>query len=188
MRSHKAVRRYGGKAVSCSSLILLASVVAGCAGINAPRGSVPMAAVAPQDPFGGWAAVWTDKSYTPTFEGELIALGPDSVFVLSGDSLVVRAMSGVRRVRVVGYDPKAADLMNWTLVGTLSTVSHGLISVLSAPVWLLVGSTTTNGAAHASELNAPGHSHSWDDLRAYARFPQGIPAGLDRAGIRGRRK
>ncbi|MEO8294184.1 MAG: hypothetical protein ABI613_01635 [Gemmatimonadota bacterium] len=165
---------------------LLAIAVAGCAGINAPRGSVPMAQVAAQDPFGGWAAVWTDKSYRPTFEGELIAVGPDSVFVLSGDTLVARPMSGVRRVRVVGYNPKAADLMNWTLVGTLSTASHGLIAFLSAPVWLLVGSITTSSAAYASELNAPGHNHSWDDLRAYSRFPQGIPVGIDRANLRGR--
>ena len=169
-----------------ASMVMVALAATGCAGINAPRGSVPPAAEAPRDPFGGWAGVWEGKGYGPTFEGELIAIGPDSVFVLVGDSLVARHLAGVRRVRVVGYDPKAGDLMNWTLGGTLSTVSHGFISIISAPVWLLVGSGITRGAARASEFNAPEYRRTWDDLKPYARFPQGMPPGVDRSTLRKR--
>lgn len=145
-----------------------------------------MVAVAPQEPFGGWAAVWEGKGYSPDFEGELIAIGPDSVFVFSGDSLVIRSLAAVKRVRVVGYDPKAGDLMEWTAVGTLSTASHGLIAIISAPLWFLIGSSITSSAAHASELNAPGYHRTWDDLRPYARFPQGLPPGIDRSSLRSR--
>ena len=167
-------------------LALVSIAATGCAGINAPRGSVPPVAVAPQDAFGGWAAVWVDKSYRPAFEGELIAISADSVFVLVSDSLVARSLKGVRRVRVVGYDPKAVDLMNWTLAGTLSTASHGIVAILSAPVWLLVGSAVTSSAARSSEINVPGYYRTWDDLRPYARFPQGLPPGLDRTTLRKR--
>ncbi|MEP7326643.1 MAG: hypothetical protein ABI836_11885 [Gemmatimonadota bacterium] len=182
MRSRKAVGRHG-----YAPLIALTAILAtGCAGINAPSGSVPPVALAPQDPFGGWAAVWADKPYSPKFEGELIAIGPDSVFVLVGDSLVGRSLSGVRRIRVVGYNPKAGDLMTWTAGGMFSTLSHGLVAFISAPAWLLAGGAITSSAAHASEINVPGYHKTWDDLRPYARFPQGIPAGLDRTSIRAR--
>jgi hypothetical protein len=169
-----------------SWLAVVAIAASGCAGIQAPRGSVPMVAVAPQDPFGGWAAVWEGKGYSPDFQGELIAVGPDSVFVLAGDSLVARSIRSVRRVRVVGYDPKAADLMTWTFLGTVSTASHGIVAVLSAPLWLLIGSTITSGAAHASEINVPSQHRTWEDLRPYARFPEGLPPGIDRSSLRPR--
>jgi hypothetical protein len=167
-------------------MVLVAIAVTGCAGIQAPRGSVPPVAVAPQDGFGGWAGVWEGKGYSPDLEGELIAVSADSVFVLVGDSLVARSLKAVRRVRVVGYDPKAGDLMNWTLAGTLSTASHGIVAILSAPAWLLVGSAVTSSAAHASEINVPGYHRTWDDLKPFARFPQGIPPGLDRSALRRR--
>ena len=185
MPNHK---RGGGAAGhrGSSYLVLLLVGIAGCAGIAAPRGTVPMVDVAPQGAFGGWASVWEGRGYSPDFEGELIAVSADSVFVLVGDSLVARSLNGVRRVRIVGYDPKAGDLMNWTLAGTLSTASHGIVAILSAPAWLLVGSAVTSSAAHASEINVPGYHRTWDDLKPYARFPQGLPAGLDRTTLRKR--
>lgn len=169
-----------------SWLALIAIAASGCAGINAPSGSVPPVALAPQDPFGGWAGVWADKDYRPTFQGELIAIGPDSVFVLVGDSLVARSLAGIRRVRVVGYDPKAGDLQSWTLVGTVSTLSHGVVLIISAPAWLLLGSVITSTSAHSSEINVPAPHRTWDDLKPYARFPQGMPADVDRGALRPR--
>lgn len=169
-----------------SSLHFAALLLAGCAGINAPKGAVPMVAVAPQDGFGGWASIYEGQSYQPAFQGELIAVDSDSVFVLAGDSLVVRALSAVSRIRLVGYDPKAGDLRDWTFAGTVSTVSHGVVAIISAPVWMLIGGSITNAGARSSEINVPGRGRSWDSVKPYARFPQGLPADFDRSSIRPR--
>jgi hypothetical protein len=161
-------------------------VLSGCAGINAPRGAVPVVDSAPQDAFGGWAGVWETKDYAPTLEGELIALSADSVYLLKGSTLEIRALAGIRRVRVVGYNPRAGDLQTWTLTGALSTLSHGGWSVISMPLWLLTGLGATRGAARVSEINFPTKLQTWENAVPFARFPQGMPAGLDRSSLRRR--
>lgn len=178
----RAERRYGGTWV----VVLSAVLITGCAGINAPRGAVPVVDSAPQDAFGGWAGVWETKDYAPTFEGELIALSADSIYVLKENTLEVRSIANVRRVRVVGYDPRAGDLQTWTLSGALSTLSHGGWAILSMPLWLATGLSTTRGAARASEINFPSRQQTWKDAVPFARFPQGLPANLDRNQLTGR--
>lgn len=179
----RAAGRQGGTLLG---VIVSSLLVSACAGINAPRGVVPVVDSAPHEAFGGWAAVWETRDYAPTIEGELIALSADSIYLLRDSTLEVRGLAGIRRVRVVGYNPRAGDLQTWTLTGALSTLSHGGWSVISMPLWLLTGLGATRGAARVSEINFPTRQQTWKDAVRFTRFPQGMPADLDRHQLRGR--
>ena len=69
----------------------------------------------------------------------------------------------------------------WTLLGTLSTGSHGFFLILSAPVWILTGTVAAVNQSRQPVLTYP--RQGWAGWRAYARFPQGLPPGLARAAL-----
>ena len=73
----------------------------------------------------------------------------------------------------------------WTVAGTLSTASHGVALLLSAPAWIIGGSVATTKVSHAPLITYP--SRPWSDLARYARFPQGLPIGLDPATLQRKR-
>ena len=49
----------------------------------------------------------------------------------------------------------------------------------TVPIWILIGSISTASATRQPEINYPGSN--WESLTLYARFPQGIPPGLERS-------
>jgi hypothetical protein len=124
--------------------------------------------------------VW-DSAGTQT-DGELIAVNRDSVYVLTTGGLAVIPVRGVAKLNVTGYDAQAAALALWGLAGTLATISHGILLIFSAPVWIITSSIAA--AAHSREPREIYPEVALNALRIYARFPQGIPAGLDRRQLR----
>jgi hypothetical protein len=108
--------------------------------------------------------------------GELIAIGPSEVWILSGDELIQTPLQFVSELEVYPYEISTAGIAGWGVLGTLSTISHGFWLVFSAPVWILT--STITGVAHsrtARERYIPGN---WQALAKWARFPQGLPYGL----------
>jgi hypothetical protein len=121
----------------------------------------------------------TDKQF---LEGELIAL--DST------SLLIRQDADKGCVQV-----PIAEVKNFTLryarpkkywwsvpVYTLVTLSHGAYLIYSAPANAIV----TNTVAITGE-NAYQYSHkqlTYDQLRMFARFPQGLPPGIKPEAIK----
>jgi hypothetical protein len=85
---------------------------------------------------------------------------------------------------LTGYDSKASGLAAWSVLGTLSTASHGVGLVLTAPIWVIAGVASTAKQTRAGHLVYPRRTAS--AFGAYARFPQGLPAGIDRAALTGR--
>ena len=49
---------------------------------------------------------------------------------------------------------------------------------------MLVGSSSTGVLSHQGRILKP--NASWADMRLFARFPQGLPPGLDRAALQPR--
>lgn len=132
---------------------------------------------------GGWVMITTgaeEPAPTGRIEGELLAAGEDSVFVLTSDGLLQGV--GVREIRdaeVWGYKPDHSALGIWTFVGTLSTLSHGVAFVLSAPVWLLAGISATASRSREPRIRYPTRPIS--EFSMYARYPQGMPPGFPRS-------
>jgi hypothetical protein len=161
-------------------ILFMAGLLAGgCASSTAPNGWLPSAIDAGTRVRGGWATVSTGRDERrPAAEGELIAVEPDTLFVLSGGTLVGVPRAAILRATVTGYYNDWKDMRAWTALGSISTFSHGGFLILSLPAWILVGSIATAGASREPQMVYP--ETKWEKLPHYARFPQGLPAALDR--------
>jgi hypothetical protein len=110
-----------------------------------------------------------------TVEGELIAATPDSVHVLTADSMVAVVTSSMIAGTLTTYDAQLGTLRLWTALGAVSSLSHGFGFVLTMPIWVIAGTSATASASRAPRVQSTNPTL----LHAYARFPQGIPPGLD---------
>jgi hypothetical protein len=160
---------------------LIATLSSGCTLNAAPPKWLPTASETAV--YGGWIRleVQSEGGGAPV-EGELLALNADSVWVLTAVETRAVPRARVRKGSLTAYDPEAGHLATWTLLGTLGTASHGVISAITAPLWVLTGSLATASQARSARLERP--PRDWADLARYARFPQGPPPGLDLRAIR----
>jgi hypothetical protein len=166
--------------------IFTAGFLVGCASNRAPKGWLPDAEHAQIQGFGAWIQIecQIDSSELEA-EGEFIAAAEDSIFVLTPDSLLAAATNQIIRARLYTYDAQQDKLALWTTVGSLSTVSHGLILIFSLPLWVVTGSISTAAQSWLPVEKSP--PKSWQEFRKFARFPQGLPKHLDRRKLKAKR-
>lgn len=124
--------------------------------------------------YGGQIEIYkTDKQF---LKGELITL--DST------TLLVRQEEAKGCVRVPVSEVKRFTLCYarpvkywWSIpIYALSTLSHGFYLVATAPVNIIITSVVTGTGENAYQ-----YSHkqlTYEQLRMFARFPQGLPPGL----------
>lgn len=163
---------------------LAASCLAGCAASTAPTGWLPRPVDAQKLAYGGWLTLQLrGDSPGVRHEGELLAIQSDSVFIIENEACWGAPTAQVAKASLVSYDSQHDRLGLWTLGGTLSTASHGVGLILTAPVWVLVGAGATSSQSRAPmmQIRGPG---TWREARAFARFPQGMAEGLERGALR----
>lgn len=116
--------------------------------------------------------------------GELLAADATSVTILDGAGRVERADArNVDEVVVELYASGGGGTALWTVVGSLSTVSHGFFLIFTLPIWVITGAATSGVASAQSRLHVPRNEIPL--LYQFARFPQGLPPGFG-AGARPR--
>jgi hypothetical protein len=155
-----------------------------CAGNPAPAGFLPSPAEAVRDVYGGWIEVTvTAGRHDSTIAGELIAARADTVWILPDSGpVVVVPTSTVKRGRVARYSPQTGAIAGYTALGVVSTISNGYLLGITAPLWIITGIVSSSSESRAPLLGVP--PLPWTDLAAYARFPQGLPPGIDLGEIR----
>lgn len=121
-----------------------------------------------------------NKEKKKKVQGELLAVSSDTLYVWSNDWLFAIEKTSVRRVEVEFVPSISVGLWAWTLVGTVSTLSHGYFLIASAPLWLLAGAVTASTASKSGKLKLREAElqFQWEDLRRFARYPQGLPANF----------
>jgi hypothetical protein len=127
-----------------------------------------------------------------TAKGELIAVSPDSLFLLRNGSVAVLPIARLEQVDVRQSSFGPGKAMLWSLIA--GAVSGALLTGACASVegadcggvfpgvlitWSLIGGVAalSVGAAQYDQLRWP----SADELRRYSRFPQGLPDEFRRA-------
>jgi hypothetical protein len=66
----------------------------------------------------------------------------------------------------------------WTIpVFTLSTFSHGMFMIFSFPANLIITAIIATAAGNAYRFNQ--NSITYKEMKMYARFPQGLPSGIN---------
>lgn len=169
---------------SCPAVLtlLLWSLLSGCAIVSAPRGWLPKAQETPTDVYGGWVELhYSSAGERERLRGELIALSADSIYV-ADEALHVVARADLQRAQLVAYESEAGKLGGLVALGTLSTASHGFVSVLTAPVWILFGGAMAVVQSYKPVVAFP--SSKLERFAPFARYPKGMPAGLDRGQVK----
>jgi hypothetical protein len=161
------------------SLGLIAAIgCLACGGNPAPNGWLPAPREAQTAAYGGWIEVdYTEGQSRRLAKGELIAASADSIWVLGDSQAVVVATSGVESGKLYAYAPQLGDVTGWTLAGIVSTISNGVFLIFTAPAWLVTGGFAGQSEARAARRTSP--PRAWAELAMFARFPQGLPEGLE---------
>ena len=160
--------------------VVAAVACTACAGKTTPKGWLPTPKEAQKTAYGGWIELrYLENAEARGAAGELIAVSADSVWVLTDDQGLVIATASVREGKLTGY--AAQSLRGWTLAGTLSSVSNGAFLIFTMPAWLIGGSVANRSESRAAERKSP--PLQWEELAQFARFPQGLPQGLEISGL-----
>jgi len=163
------------------------SQMLGCANSGAPREMLPDLNDRHTLSYGGWISIrMVGNEFDWDAKGELIAISKDSLYLrYDYHELVALPLDKIDIARLTAYDANVRRLGAWTILGTLSTLSHGVWHgvglIVSAPAWVLLGGLATAFQSRAPIVNYP--QKGWDEFRLFARFPQGLPERYDR-GIR----
>jgi hypothetical protein len=155
-----------------------------CAGNPAPAGFLPSPAQAPHDVYGGWIEVTVPAGrHDSTIAGELIAARVDTVWILPDSGGVVAvATSALKKGRLANYTSETGAIAGFTALGVVSTISNGFLLGITAPLWIITGVVASSSESRAPLRDVP--PLAWADLAVYARFPQGLPPGIDLGEIR----
>ena len=173
----------------CTKRVRLLPLVmaAACAYNPAPSGFLPSPKEADRNLYGAWIELTVpDGRRERMVAGELIAVGQDSVWLLpdSGAGVVAFATAGLTRGQLVWYHSEAGAVAGYTALGIVSTISNGAFLLLTAPAWLITGVVASSNESGAPIRKSP--RTRWADLAAYARFPGGMPVGIDVSQLRRR--
>jgi hypothetical protein len=124
-----------------------------------------------------------------TVRGELLAVGPERLWVRESGKVAEVSLPAVRKVDVKrhSWDGRRAGL--WSLFGGLLTGGAmtgacsaadsdncGVVGLITLGSWLLVGLLARSSMESSSRVELP--RPTADELRPFARFPQGWPDGL----------
>lgn len=154
---------------------LLILVLFGACATSGPKPIYPSFKTADQDVFGGWIEILPVEPKASPIAGELIGVDPDRVVVLTPSGAVQVEKQNVKQATLTLYEPKS--LLPNVGTGMLLSISNGVWASITMPLWGLAGGKALRDVNVAAEIEYP--RSTWDELRKGARFPQGLPEGLD---------
>lgn len=163
--------------IACACLLM------SCAASQAPRRWLPNPLTTQTESYGGWVKLeyLTPEKKKTAVSGELIAVNADSVFV-AGTGFYAVALSSVKSARLEAYESYSGEVGGLAMLGTLTTISNGAFLIFTAPMWIIGGSAVSASRSREPMIDYP--KRDWNRLAAFARFPQGLPEGLDRRNIK----
>lgn len=154
---------------------LLALLAASCAG---PASYLPEHEMVGEETHG--ALVEIEINGGGRYAGELIAV-EDSALIIREE---VNSRSHCFKISIYGIRSFTVRYANGVNYGglvplyTLAPLSHGLYLIFSAPINFLATTIIAVDASYAYELDSRKNRLSFEELRMFARFPQGLPRGV----------
>lgn len=158
--------------------------IAGCATNTAPAHFLPAPVQSQRESYGGWIELEVAESAKRHHRvtGELLAVSATDVWVLGDSGAVVLPTAMVKTGQLTGYRAGEGAIGGYSALGTLSTISNGAFLIFTAPMWIIGGSLAAGTESRYPVRKVP--PLGWPELREWARFPQGMPEGLDPRSLR----
>ncbi len=176
-------------------VFIIALIVSGCSTTKAPRGWLESPSNVNFNAWGGWIQlkVLPDKvksieDFDDNFSykdlnvggGEFICFQDSLVYVLHNNKVLKINYLRIYKAELEIATDKKGGLALWTVLGTLSTLSHGIPLIFSAPAWLLFGTAATVGESDRNRfINYSPNYDWWQRAKKFSRFPQGLPNDFD---------
>jgi small nuclear ribonucleoprotein (snRNP)-like protein len=157
--------------------ILLTFVISSC---TAPK-YLPKVKEIDVNPFGSYISI--NLLTGPNIKGELIAVDNNQLVVLT-DSSNLRTALVIPINFVKNYKLQYAKPTNYSMMiplYTSATIGHGYFLIFTAPLNLIVTTLVTTGGKTAFQYT--NNEITYETLKMFARFPQGIPPNIDLANI-----
>ena len=163
--------------VVATALVLVLALTTGCA-------------TTPTVPVVGRSVTVVPEGEGPEVKGELLAVGPDRLWVQDEDELTEVPLPEIREIRVRRHPYGAGAALRWAALGGLATGGAmagacstvegtdncGVVGLVFLGAWLVVGALAAPSMERSSRLDL------WrptpEALRPFARLPQGLPEGL----------
>ncbi len=167
-------------------LFITGIIVSGCAHSYAPRRWLPDTDQIQTEAFGGWLSIEyrTEIEGTNKVKGEYITSDSANVYLLY-DSLTIIPKSKITEAVLEIDDKNTSEYSGWTVLGMISTLSHGLFSVFTMPTWLMTGIIASSGESYRDRYSADDPANEyWDLIIKFARFPQGLPENINPKALR----
>ena len=153
-----------------SAVLCAALLAGGCISNPDPREPNDLTFMQRQG-YGGWIVVTLRDG--AMLHGELLAVQSNTLYVLDPANTTQKIpLQHVEKAALYTYE-SAAGFGAWGVLGSLSTISHGFVSVFSFPIWVLVSSIAAGAESTHVRLRYP--QDGVDSLAKWARFPQGMP-------------
>ena len=110
-------------------------------------------------------------------QGELIALNNEKMIILSEENNQCQIVP-LKEINKFTLQYAQTKSYGWSVpVFTAVSLAHGLAAIFSLPINLITTSAVTIGGE--SEFKYRGKKQlSYEDLKMFARFPQGIPPNI----------
>ncbi len=158
-------------------LVLVAMSMCACAAMPADHPPLPRVDDLPTSANGSWVALKSRSGVVRS--GELLAVENDGmIYIQLLPTLNPTAVSPdtLKSAHLVKFNPEASGIAGLAFLGTLTTISNGWYLVFTAPAWILVGTGATTSRSHEPHMVVP--PKELNELKPYARFPAGMPAGF----------
>jgi len=147
-------------------------------------------ATAPKVPVRGRSVTVVTEGEETNVKGELLTVGSDSLWVEASDGVVEVPLPSVREVRVKRHGLDKGAAFKWALIGGAVTGGAmtgacasvegadgcGWVGLIVAGLWLLAGAAAAGSMESSSRLDL--WRPTAEQLRAFARLPQGWPESL----------
>ncbi|PKP48586.1 MAG: hypothetical protein CVT94_07790 [Bacteroidetes bacterium HGW-Bacteroidetes-11] len=115
-------------------------------------------------------------------DGELIAIDSNQIVVLTDKEKICITVP-VGEVKKFSLEYAKPKHYGWSIpVGFLLPFIHGWYSIFTIPIHLIVTISVTASGENAFKYN--NKKMTYEELKMFARFPQGIPPDIDLANVK----
>jgi len=171
--------------------VLLMTILSDCSVMKVPQPYLPTARQAGRSVTGSWMILKVtdemNRNLIFDLSGELIAITTDTVYVLTEAGLQSLRSRSIASARIYLYARPSQSKYGWLAltpgIGGLFTEFPGGFFIVNAPLFIYSTFLAVIEAGSNSVIRYPGDA-DLKSLYIYSRFPQGLPHGIDRAGLR----
>jgi hypothetical protein len=176
------------------TILILLAIISGCRNLLIPASYMPPPKEVKKNITGSWIRIVTPSDTAPDINrelyGELIAVQSDTVYALTDSGFIAVNKDNIRSAVLYIFKPPAGTISLITAISLLPNFIGAFIGSEYTFYFLEMGIPLLIAGATMAATEIPGNSrldhplkNPIGDFTKFARFPQGLPPGLNRNSL-----